>query len=54
LSNCGLDVETMDTTFKSIKSPYNVHFVKCIDCHTKGVPKKKAKSTTQVAPKQVS
>ena len=54
LSNCGLDVETMDTTFKSTKSPHNVHFVKCIDCHTKGVPKKKAKSTTQVAPKQVS
>jgi len=41
LSNCGLDVETMDTTFKSIKSPHNVHFVKCVDCHTKGVPKKK-------------
>jgi RNase P subunit RPR2 len=41
LSNCGLDVETMDTTFKSSKSPHNVHFVKCMDCHTKGVPKKK-------------
>jgi len=43
LSNCGLDVETMDTTFKSTKSMHNVHFVKCIDCHTKGVPKKKGK-----------
>jgi len=42
LSNCGLNVETMDTTFKSSKSPHNIHFVKCIDCHTKGVPKKKA------------
>lgn len=41
LSNCGLDVETMDTTFKSIKSPHNVHTVKCLDCHTTGVPKKK-------------
>ncbi len=41
LSNCGLNVETMDTTFKSSKSPHNIHFVKCIDCHTKGVPKKK-------------
>ena len=30
LSNCGLDVETMDTTFKSIKSPHNIHFVKCL------------------------
>jgi cytochrome c7-like protein/cytochrome c554/c'-like protein len=41
LSNCGLDVETMDTTFKSAKSAHNIHFVKCMDCHTKGVPKKK-------------
>jgi hypothetical protein len=40
LSNCGLDVETMDTSFKSIRSPHNIHFVKCTDCHTKGVPKK--------------
>ena len=44
LSNCGLDVETMDTTFKSTKSPHNIHFVKCIDCHTKGVPLKKLKN----------
>jgi hypothetical protein len=41
LSNCGLDVETMDTTFRSTKSPHNVHFVKCTDCHTKGVPRRK-------------
>ncbi|HUI43891.1 MAG TPA: cytochrome c3 family protein [Terriglobia bacterium] len=41
LSNCGLDVETMDTTYKSAKSAHNVHFVKCADCHTHGVPKKK-------------
>jgi hypothetical protein len=41
LSNCGLDVETMDTTFKNPKSRHNVHFVKCADCHTKGVPKRK-------------
>jgi hypothetical protein len=41
LSNCGLDVEKMDTTFKSIKSPHNVHFVKCLDCHTKGVPQRR-------------
>jgi hypothetical protein len=44
LSNCGLNVETMDTTFKSTNSPHNIHFVKCIDCHTKGLPKKKATS----------
>jgi hypothetical protein len=40
LSNCGLDVEKMDTTFKSTASPHNIHFVKCTDCHTKGIPKK--------------
>jgi hypothetical protein len=41
LSNCGLDVEKMDTTFKSTKSPHNVHSVTCKECHTKGVPKKR-------------
>lgn len=45
LSNCGLDVEKMDTTFFSTKSKHNIHFVKCIDCHTKGVPAKKAAAT---------
>jgi len=44
LSNCGINVETMDTTFKNAKSPHNVHTVKCADCHTKGVPKKKPRS----------
>ena len=43
LSNCGINVETMDTTFKSVKSPHNVHTVKCIDCHPKGVPRKRQK-----------
>ncbi|HTY87703.1 MAG TPA: hypothetical protein VMB80_09590 [Candidatus Acidoferrum sp.] len=40
LSNCGLDVETMDTTFKSSASLHNVHFVKCADCHPHGVPER--------------
>jgi hypothetical protein len=40
LSNCGLDVEKMDTTFASAQSKHNIHFVKCADCHTKGVPKR--------------
>lgn len=40
LSNCGLDVEKMDTTFRDLKSRFNVHTVKCADCHPKGVPKK--------------
>jgi hypothetical protein len=41
LSNCGLDVETMDTTFKDPASKHNIHWVKCADCHPKGVPAKK-------------
>jgi RNase P subunit RPR2 len=41
LSNCGLDVEKMDTTFKSAKSAHNIHFVKCVDCHAEGVPKRR-------------
>jgi len=43
MSNCGLDVEKMDTTFKSTDSKHNIHWVKCAGCHTKGVPKKKEK-----------
>jgi hypothetical protein len=41
MSNCGIAVETMDTTFKNTKSPHNIHFVKCADCHAHGIPKKK-------------
>jgi hypothetical protein len=39
LSNCGLDVEKMDTTFNKLSSRHNVHTVKCVDCHPKGIPK---------------
>jgi len=41
MSNCGLDVEKMDTTFRSATSKNNIHWVKCVDCHPKGAPKKK-------------
>ncbi len=41
LSNCGIDVEKMDTTFLNVNSAHNVHFVKCEDCHPKGVPPRK-------------
>jgi hypothetical protein len=41
MSNCGLDVEKMDTTFLAATSKHNVHWVKCADCHPKGIPKKK-------------
>jgi len=43
LSNCGLDVEKMDTTFLAASSKRNIHFVKCLDCHPKGVPPKRAR-----------
>jgi hypothetical protein len=39
MTNCGLDVEKMDTTFLATGSKHNVHWVKCADCHPKGVPK---------------
>ena len=32
-SHCGLDVATMDTTFKSPKSGLDVHAITCADCH---------------------
>ncbi|MBS0000105.1 MAG: cytochrome c3 family protein [Cyclobacteriaceae bacterium] len=33
ISNCGLDVETMNTTYSSPASMHNIHFVSCEDCH---------------------
>jgi len=50
LSNCGIDVEKMDTTFKSTESLHNVHRVACLDCHPKGVPKKKEASRPTTTP----
>ncbi|MGB9407019.1 MAG: multiheme c-type cytochrome, partial [Terracidiphilus sp.] len=47
MSNCGLDVEKMDTTFASGKSRHNIHWVKCGDCHPKGVPKKRLQRLTR-------
>jgi hypothetical protein len=40
LSNCGIDVEKMDTTFRDGKSRHNIHTVKCLDCHPAGVPRR--------------
>ncbi|HTL67619.1 MAG TPA: cytochrome c3 family protein [Lacunisphaera sp.] len=39
-SHCGIDVEKMDTTFRSLDSRHNVHTVACLDCHPGGVPQK--------------
>ena len=33
ISNCKLDVTTMNTTFSDPESPYNIHWVSCTDCH---------------------
>jgi hypothetical protein len=41
LSNCGLDVEKMDTSFRARESKHDIHTVACRDCHTKGVPPRK-------------
>ena len=41
ISNCQLDVTKMNTTFADINSPHDIHSMRCIDCHTKGIPKKK-------------
>lgn len=41
LSNCGLDVEKMDTTFRDLKSRHNIHTVRCIECHPGGAPQRK-------------
>lgn len=51
-SECGLDVEKMDTTYASAGSHHNIHWVRCVDCHTHGVPgaktAKRAGNTPQV------
>lgn len=33
ISNCGLDVTTMNTTYSNAKSLNNIHSVSCADCH---------------------
>jgi hypothetical protein len=47
LSNCGRDVEKMDTTFADPKSPHNIHWVKCADCHEHGIPQHKVHAMAQ-------
>ena len=41
ISNCKLDVEKMNTTYKDQSSKNNIHFVSCTDCHIKGRPVKR-------------
>jgi hypothetical protein len=40
ISNCKLDVLTMNTTYFDPKSPNNIHFVACADCHKDLMAKK--------------
>ncbi len=40
ISNCKLDVEKMNTTYKDRSSMNDIHFVACTDCHIKGIPAK--------------
>jgi hypothetical protein len=42
MSNCGLDVEKMDTSFRLPQSKHNIHWVKCVDCHPQGVPRRRS------------
>lgn len=39
MSDCGIDVEKMDTTYANPASRHNIHSVRCVDCHTHGVPR---------------
>jgi hypothetical protein len=47
MSNCGIDVEKMDTTYANASSAHNIHWVKCADCHRHGIPKAKAKPRSE-------
>jgi hypothetical protein len=49
LSNCDLDVEKMDTSFRSLDSVHNIHRVACEDCHPRGVPTKRSVSGQPLA-----
>ncbi len=33
MSNCGVDVKTMNTTYTDLKSPNNIHHITCASCH---------------------
>ncbi len=40
ISNCKLDVTKMNTSYFDPKSPNNIHWVSCTDCHKNGIPKR--------------
>ena len=45
MSHCGIEVEKMDTTYVRKDSRHNIHWVKCADCHQRGVPRLKTRET---------
>ena len=45
MSHCGIEVEKMDTTYVRKDSRHNIHWVKCADCHQRGVPRPKTRET---------
>ncbi len=44
ISNCGLNVTKMNTTYLDKNSPHNIHTVGCKDCHHKFIPQAIASS----------
>ncbi len=52
MSDCGLAVEKMDTTYANPASKHNIHWVKCQDCHTHGVPRSMHRGSEFVKPIQ--
>lgn len=47
LSNCGLAVDTMDTSYRNPASAHNIHFVACGDCHTQDFLRKHGRMTNE-------
>jgi hypothetical protein len=44
ISNCNLDVKTMNTSYMSPSSPNNIHFVSCKSCHDDKPARKKIRA----------
>jgi len=40
ISNCGIDVTAMNTTYANQGSTHNIHWVACTDCHSEGIPRR--------------
>jgi len=49
LSNCGLDVKTMNTTYKDAMSPNNIHHITCASCHEDRTGKRNVSQSREIA-----